>query len=65
MPIVRIDLWKGRDKDLKCRLIERMTSAVVDSISCPKEAVQVIISETEKENWGICHPSIAVIPAWF
>ena len=53
MPFVRIDLWKGRDKEKKKELIEKVTSAVADAIGCPIEAVQVIINEVEKDNWGI------------
>jgi len=53
MPIVRIDLWKGRDREKKKELIEKVTSAVVDAIDCSTEAVQVIINEVEKDNWGI------------
>ncbi len=53
MPVVRIDLWKGRDKEKKKELIEKTTSAVADAIDCPIEAVQIIINEVEKDNWGI------------
>jgi len=53
MPVVRIDLWKGREKEKKKELIEKITSVVADAIGCPIEAVQVIINEVEKDNWGI------------
>ena len=53
MPVVRIDLWKGRDKEKKKELIKRVTSAVVDAIDCSAEAVHVIINEVNKDNWGI------------
>ena len=52
MPVVRIDLWKGRDKEKKRELIEKVTSAVVDAIDCSTKAVHVIINEVEKDNWG-------------
>jgi 4-oxalocrotonate tautomerase len=53
MPAVRIDLWKGRNKEEKKELIKKVTSAVVDVIDCSTEAVQVIINEVDKDNWGI------------
>ena len=53
MPVVRIDLWKGREKEKKQEIIEKVTSAIVDTVGCPPEAVQVIINEVEKDNWGI------------
>jgi len=53
MPLVKIYLWKGREKETKKELIEKITSAVVDVIDCSAEAVQVIINEVDKDNWGI------------
>ena len=53
MPVVRIDLWKGREKETKKELIEKITSTVVDVIDCPSEAVHVVINEVDKDNWGI------------
>ena len=52
MPVVKIDLWKGRKKETRKALIEKVTSAVADAIDCPKEAVQIIINEVDKDNWG-------------
>ncbi len=53
MPLVKIYLWKGRDKEKKKELIKKVTSVVVDAIDCSTEAVQVIINEVDKDNWGI------------
>ena len=53
MPLVKIDLWKGRDKETRKKLIKNVTTAVVNSLNCPAEAVQVVLNEVEKENWGI------------
>ena len=53
MPLVKIYLWKGRDKEKKKELIKKVTSTVVDVIDCSAEAVQVIINEVDKDNWGI------------
>lgn len=53
MPFVKIDLWKGRNKEKRKELIKRVTSAVADAIDCPAEAVYVVINEVDKDNWGI------------
>ncbi len=53
MPLVKIYLWKRRDKEKKKELIKKVTSVVVDAIDCSAEAVQVIINEVDKDNWGI------------
>ena len=53
MPLVRIDLWKGRNSETKKKLIKNVTGAVVDSVGCPVNAVEVIINDVDKDNWGI------------
>jgi len=53
MPVVHIELWKGRTKEQKTKLIKNVTSAVVSSIGCPPDAVEVIITDVDKDSWGI------------
>ena len=53
MPVIRIDLWKGRAKEMRRELIKKLTETVVDTIGCPSKAVHIIINEVEKDNWGI------------
>lgn len=53
MPIVRIDLWPGRDKATKEKLIQKITQVVVETVKCPAEAVTVVIEDIPKENWGM------------
>ncbi|MDO8734286.1 MAG: tautomerase family protein [Elusimicrobiota bacterium] len=36
-------MCKGREKESKKKLIKKVTSAVVESIGCPPEVVQVVI----------------------
>jgi 4-oxalocrotonate tautomerase len=61
MPIVRIDLWKGKGREgKKAELIEKLTSAVVEVVGCPPEAVAVIINWVDKENWGMAGEAASV-----
>jgi 4-oxalocrotonate tautomerase len=53
MPVVKIDMYPGRDKETKKKLIETVTKAVSESIKCPAEAVTVVIDDIPKENWGM------------
>ena len=53
MPMITVDLWKGRGKEKKKELIKKVTAAVVDAVGCPPEAVQVMINEVDKDNWGL------------
>lgn len=53
MPIVKIDMWEGRMPEQKEKLIAAVTKAVCESIGCPQQAVEVLIQDYDKENWGI------------
>jgi 4-oxalocrotonate tautomerase len=58
VPIVRIEMWPGRGRDEKNALIRNVTDAVVNSIGCPDQAVEVLLYEVDKSDWaqgGICH----------
>jgi len=52
MPIVKIAMWAGRDREIKEKLIQKVTQTVCDTIKCPPEAVIVVIEDIPKENWG-------------
>jgi len=52
MPVVKIGLWAGRDKETKKKLIENVTKTVCETVGCPQQAVIVIIEDIPKENWG-------------
>ena len=52
MPIVKIEMWSGRDAALKEKLIRNVTDTVCDTIKCPPAAVIVVIEDIPKENWG-------------
>lgn len=53
MPFVKIDMWEGRTREQKDKLIESVTKAVCESIGCPGEAVQVVLQDYKKEDWGM------------
>lgn len=53
MPIVKVDMWEGRTAEQKEKLITSVTDAVCKAIGCPPEAVQIVIEDYKKENWGI------------
>ena len=58
MPIVRIDLWPGRSRERKDALIRNVTRAVVESLDCPIDAVDVLLYEVDKADWargGVSH----------
>jgi 4-oxalocrotonate tautomerase family enzyme len=57
MPIVRIETWPI-PRQAKDKMIASVTDAVVESVGCPGEAVQVLLYEVDKADWataGVCH----------
>jgi 4-oxalocrotonate tautomerase len=52
MPSVQVCIWPGRDAAFKRDLIAGITR-VFDSLGIPAQAVEVLIHDVPKENWGI------------
>ena len=58
MPIVTVNIARGRTIDQKRSLVEAVTQAVVSTLDVKPEWVTVLIDEHERENWatgGILH----------
>jgi len=53
MPIIQVELLKGRTVEQKRDMIEKMTQVMVETVDCKKEAVRIIIREMEPENFAI------------
>jgi 4-oxalocrotonate tautomerase len=53
MPILRVELWEGRSNEDKALLIRKLTDATTEVIGCAAQAVQVVIYDVPKANWGI------------
>jgi len=53
MPFAHLYILEGRNEDQKRAVIEKVTEALCEALSAPREAVRVVITETPKTNWGI------------
>ena len=53
MPIIQAHILEGRSSVQKRALIRSITEAVVKSLDVPAESVRVIVSEMEKDAYGI------------
>ncbi|MDI9494760.1 MAG: 2-hydroxymuconate tautomerase [Bacillota bacterium] len=53
MPIIQVDMLKGRTIEQKRQMVKEMTEVVSRTANCPKEAVRIIIREMEFENFGM------------
>jgi 4-oxalocrotonate tautomerase len=52
MPAIRIDLFEGRSPEVKKQLIEAITQAVVNTLKCSPDAVDIILNEVPKSHWA-------------
>lgn len=52
MPILQVELLKGKTIEQKREMVKKITDAVTESLSCPKEVVSIIIREMEWENFA-------------
>ena len=52
VPIVHVYMWNGLSEEAKEKIIEGITKVFAD-LGIRKEAVEIVIQEIPKENWGI------------
>jgi len=52
MPLVHVYVWKGLSNEAKKKVIEGITK-LFGEMDIPPQAVEVIIHEVPKENWGV------------
>ena len=52
MPIVEVKMWKGISEDSASKIISGITQVFVD-MGIPAQAVEVVIQEIPKTNWGM------------
>ena len=51
MPVVIVEMWEGRTIEQKKQLVEGITASFA-KINTPPEAVQIILRDIPKHNWG-------------
>ncbi len=58
MPLVQIEILKGRTLQQKREMVKQVTDVLVDTIQCKRDAVTIVIREMEQENLakaGVLH----------
>lgn len=53
MPIIRVEIFEGRDVATKRELVKSLTSEIVRITGCGEASVNVVISDVKRENWGL------------
>jgi 4-oxalocrotonate tautomerase len=52
MPIVHVYMWSGVSREAKEKIIKGITK-VFEELGIPGQAVEVVIHEVPRENWGV------------
>lgn len=53
MPIVQVEILKGRTVEQKREMVKEVTEAITKTLICKPEAVKIIIREMEKEDFSV------------
>ena len=53
MPIIRVEMFAGRTRDQKRALVRELTECFVRTCGSKPEAVQIVLVDVEKEDWGV------------
>jgi 4-oxalocrotonate tautomerase len=53
MPVITVQLWKGRTRGQKAELARRITDAMVEVADCERDTVRVIFDDYEKSDWAV------------
>ena len=52
MPLIRVEMFKGRTDEQKKVLVKELTEAFVNTCGGNKEAIKILITEVEESNWS-------------
>lgn len=52
MPIIRVEMFKGRSREQKRTMVKALTDAMVESTGAKREAVWIVVKDVDKEDWG-------------
>ncbi len=53
MPLVHIDMMKGRPPEKITRMIAAVSEAIAESLDAPISTVRVVVNEMEPHQYGI------------
>jgi len=52
MPVIRVEMFKGRSVDQKRELVKELTSVFLRTCGGTPESVQIVIFDVDKQDWG-------------
>ena len=53
MPVVKIDWFEGRTKEVKVKVAAEIEKLMVTEVGCPPGSTYVIFNDVKRENWAI------------
>ena len=52
MPILHLEMHPGRTIEQKRAFVREATKAVVETLVCPPETVEIVITEVARDAWA-------------
>ena len=52
MPIIRVEMFEGRDRDQKRKIISEVTDGFCRATGPSPESVNVILTDVSQDEWG-------------
>lgn len=52
MPIIRVEMFTGRNASQKKAMVAELTDAFVKTCGGTAESVQIVITDVDKGDWG-------------
>ena len=52
MPVVTVQMWKGRTVAQKRRLVKAITDAMIEHADCKPDHLHVIIHDVPRDSWA-------------
>lgn len=53
MPIIRVELFKGRTREQKRALVRELTETYVRVLGGTPDAVTIVLADVAKEDWAV------------
>lgn len=53
MPVIRVEMFKGRTREQKRAIAQELTAAFVRAAGGKPESVTILISDIDKEDWAV------------
>ena len=53
MPVIRVEMFKGRTKDQKREMVKELTDSFIKTCGGTPESVHIVITDVDMEDWGV------------